>query len=121
MASSFRRVLSSRANGRLSRGPKTDAGKRRSSLNSYRHGCRAKALHVPDDKLPQYHDLCKQILSEHQLPAIEKMTLGERFHFGQMIQAQWRMRCTVDLQQEMVDAFCAAHPEITNHDDILTE
>ena len=45
--SSFRRIISSRANGALSAGPKTDAGKRRSSQNARRHGCRSRTFLCP--------------------------------------------------------------------------
>jgi hypothetical protein len=48
--SSFRRIIGSRANAALSTRPLTEAGKRRSSQNAFRHGCRSRSrLVIPED------------------------------------------------------------------------
>ena len=39
----------SRQNGRKSRGPKTDEGKRRSRTNAVKHGMRAEVLPLPNE------------------------------------------------------------------------
>ena len=54
--SSFRRLISSRANAALSTGPRTEAGKRRSSQNAFRHGCRSRRNVIPENESRQEFD-----------------------------------------------------------------
>jgi len=60
--SSLRRLLSSRANGRLSRGPGTPAGKQRSAQNALRHGLLAKSIVLPAENEEAFHQLFHQYL-----------------------------------------------------------
>jgi hypothetical protein len=50
------RLRANRANAQNSSGPKTEAGKKRSSLNATRHGLLAQTLHLPEEEMDAYHD-----------------------------------------------------------------
>jgi hypothetical protein len=111
--SSFRRIISSRANGALSRGPKTAAGKRRSSQNVRRHGCRSRTFLAPEGDLrPAFDQLQTNYISRHQ-----PRTPREHFYVRQMVEAHWRLRCVYELQDRVHDAFFASHPLASLGDD----
>jgi hypothetical protein len=111
--SSFRRIISSRANGALSHGPKTAAGKRRSSQNARRHGCRSRTFLAPEGDLrPAFDQLQICLISSH-----EPRTPQEHFYVRQMVEAQWRLRCLYEMQGRMHRAFFASHPPGSFGDD----
>jgi hypothetical protein len=85
--SSIRKQISSRQNGALSRGPVTEEGKRRSSMNALRHGLLA--THAVLDLEPKENfDI---LLEDHMqgLPPQDGVQLGL---IEEMTTAQWRMR-----------------------------
>jgi hypothetical protein len=50
------RRRANRLNAQKSPGPKTDEGKKRSSLNATRHGLLAQTLHLPEEDMAAYHE-----------------------------------------------------------------
>ena len=61
--SSLRKIAASRANGRLGKGPKTDQGKRTSSLNALDHGFSAQFAFLPSEDPLEYqahHDAYRE-------------------------------------------------------------
>jgi hypothetical protein len=85
--SSLRRVQSSKANGALSKGPTTPAGKQRSSLNAIRHGLCAKCIVLDHESRENFLILLQQHSGLFQ-PANE-------VEFGmieEMCAAYWRQR-----------------------------
>jgi hypothetical protein len=50
------RLRANKANAQNSSGPKTDEGKKRSSLNATRHGLLAQTLHLPEEDMAAYHE-----------------------------------------------------------------
>ena len=50
------RLRANQGNAQHSSGPKTEAGKKRSSLNATRHGLLAQTLHLPEEEMDAYHD-----------------------------------------------------------------
>ena len=111
--SSFRRIISSRANGALSAGPKTDAGKRRSSQNARRHGCRSRTFLAPEGDLrPEFDQLQINYISRHK-----PRTPREHFYVRKMVEAHWRLRCVREMQGRVHDAFFASHPLASFGDD----
>jgi hypothetical protein len=50
------RLRAKRENAKNSRGPTTEEGKKRSSLNATRHGLLAQTLHLPEEEMAAYHD-----------------------------------------------------------------
>jgi hypothetical protein len=49
------RLRANQANAQYSSGPKTEEGKKRSSLNATRHGLLAQTLHLPEEEMTAYH------------------------------------------------------------------
>jgi len=97
--SSGRRIQSSRANGRRSKGPATAAGKLRSSQNSLRHGLLARCLVLEDESPEAFEALLAQHI-EHLQPA------GD-LEFGlveEMVAACWRTRRSWAIETHMIDA-----------------
>jgi hypothetical protein len=50
------RLRANQANAQNSSGPKTEEGKKRSSLNATRHGLLAQTLHLPEEEMDAYHE-----------------------------------------------------------------
>jgi hypothetical protein len=111
--SSFRRIISSRANGALSHGPKTAAGMRRSSQNARRHGCRSRTFLAPEGDLRREFDKLQSDLISSNKPR----TPREHFYVRKMVEAHWRLRCLYEMQGRMHDAFFASHPPASFGDD----
>jgi hypothetical protein len=61
--STLNRILASRANGAISRGPQTAEGKRHSSLNATRHGLLAKSVVLENESADAFRELVKQHLA----------------------------------------------------------
>jgi hypothetical protein len=104
--SSLRRIQASKANGALSKGPSTPAGKLRSSLNAIRHGLCSKATIVEDDSLEGFSILLQQHLDRFR-PAGDV----ERAMIEEMSAACWRQRKAWSMETRLIDAQAARHPE----------
>src|SRR6266487_1169412 len=59
------RAETNRANAQSSTGPRTEAGKQRSSLNALRHGLTGQTVVLPSDDLSVYHRHCKEFLDQY--------------------------------------------------------
>ena len=105
MSSSLRQILASRANGRRSRGPSTQAGKQRSSLNALAHGLLARCL-VLDDESPEAF---QSLLAAH----VERLQPADPVEFGfveEMVGAAWRMRRAWAIETRMLDTTAPPAP-----------
>ena len=114
--SSFRRKISSRANAALSTGPRTPAGKRRSSQNALRHGCRSRRLVIPDPEARQDFDN----LLQHYLSRVQPRNPLERASVDQMVAAQWRMCSLRAIETRMLAEAVASQPPGLQDQDALT-
>src|SRR5260370_19140196 len=65
-ASSNNRAETNRENAQNSTGPRTVAGKQRSSLNALRHGLTGQTVVLPTDDLVAYQRHCKGFLDQYQ-------------------------------------------------------
>src|SRR5260370_37498432 len=65
-ASSNNRGETNRENAQKSTGPRTEAGKQRSSLNALRHGLTGQTVVLPSDDLVAYQCHCKGFLDQYQ-------------------------------------------------------
>jgi len=96
--SSLRRILSSRANGARSLGPKTPQGKRRSSQNAIRHGLLAKCLVLANESREGFEALLDQHLS--RLSPADGVELG---FVEEMVSASWRLRRIWAMETRLLD------------------
>src|SRR5690349_22280288 len=96
--SSQRRIESSRRNGARSRGPKTAAGKSRSSINATRHGLLAQRVVLQNESRANFDQLFGHYLhkfSPHdgvEIAMIEEMTA-----------CYWRLHRALSIEREMFD------------------
>src|SRR5258708_6503879 len=65
-ASSNNRAETNRENAKKSTGPRTEAGKQRSSLNALRHGLTGQTVVLPSEDLPAYQRHCKGFHDQYQ-------------------------------------------------------
>ena len=104
--SSLRRVQSSKANGALSKGPSTPAGKRNSSLNALRHGLCASCIVLDHESRENFLILLQQHVDRFQ-PANE-------VEFGmieEMCASYWRQRRAWSLETGMFNKRMALQPD----------
>ena len=96
--SSLRRVQSSKANGALSKGPSTPAGKLRSSENAIIHGLCADCIVLEDEERENFLNLLQQHIN-HFRPVDE-------VEFGlveEMCAARWRQRRAWSIETRMFE------------------
>src|SRR6202171_873426 len=60
------RTARNRANAAHSTGPKTEAGKKRSSLNAYRHGLTGQTIILPAEDLVAYQDFTRTFFNDYK-------------------------------------------------------
>jgi hypothetical protein len=100
--SSLRRVQSSKANGALSKGPSTPAGKLRSSQNATTHGLCATCLVLDDESRPHFLTL----LQQH----VDRFRPGDEVEHGmieEMTAACWRQRRAWSIETRMFNTHMA--------------
>jgi hypothetical protein len=80
-------IQANRANARRSTGPRTAAGKAKSSLNALKHGLRAQATVLPGENISDFHTLVDELENQFQPATALEWTL-----LRQLADAEWRMR-----------------------------
>ncbi|MGA3240694.1 MAG: hypothetical protein ABSG03_30860 [Bryobacteraceae bacterium] len=100
--SSLRRVQSSQANGALSKGPSTPAGKLRSSQNAVTHGLCATCLVLDDESREHFLTLLQQHVDRFR-PADEV----EQGMIEEMTAACWRQRRAWSIETRMFNTHMA--------------
>jgi len=103
--SSLRRVQSSKANGALSKGPTTPAGKERSKLNALRHGMCAKCIVLDHESRQNFLTLLQQHSDLFQ-PANE-VEVGM---IEEMCAAYWRQRRAWTIETALLEKQIALQP-----------
>jgi hypothetical protein len=96
--SSLRRKKASRANGALSRGPRTPAGRVRSSLNAVRHGLLARCVLVSGESPQAFHALLAQYTA--RFGPVDGVELG---FVEEMAAAFWRIRRAWAIEARLMD------------------
>jgi hypothetical protein len=97
------RAAVNRANAQHSTGPRTEAGKHRSSLNALRHGLTAQTAVLPTEDLAAYQQHVQQFLAEYQ-PA----TATEKQLTHELANTAWRLNRIPLLEADLLTR--AANP-----------
>src|ERR1035441_6456902 len=96
--SSLRRILSSQANGAISKGPVTAQGKGRSSNNAVSHGLLSRQLVMRDESPEVFKAVVNQHLDRFQPADGVELGLVE-----EMVAAHWRLRRAWALETRLLD------------------
>jgi hypothetical protein len=103
--SSLERKIASRANGALSKGPKTPAGRSRSSQNAIRHGLLAKCVVLENESREGFDSVLAAFL-ERFSPA-DGVELGM---VEEMLSAYWRQRRAWAIETRIMDNAISTQP-----------
>ena len=99
------RAAINRANSEHSTGPRTDAGKQRSSLNALRHGLTGQTAVLPTEDPIAYQQHCRQFADEHQ-PA----TATETHLVQELADTSWRLKRIPVLEADLLSRALSPTP-----------
>src|SRR5467141_1190980 len=108
------RTARNRANAAHSTGPKTEAGKKRSSLNAYRHGLTGQTIILPAEDLAAYQAFTRTFFDHYQpVDIIEKQLVQS------LADTSWRLNRVAALEHNLIglgfdehsDSITTQHPE----------
>jgi hypothetical protein len=102
---SFNRAAINRTNSQHSTGPRTDAGKQRSSQNALRHGLTARTAVLASEDQSAYDHHCRQFQNEHR-PA----TPTETELVQELADTSWRLRRIPLLEADILDRALSPAP-----------
>jgi len=94
----LKQIQASRANGALSRGPATPAGKARSALNGVTHGITARTVVLANESRDRFETLLQALIDRYQ-PADQ----AEFLCVEEMAWAKWRLRRMVSYETALSD------------------
>src|SRR5438477_6929205 len=104
--SSKRRIAASQRNGARSRGPKTPAGKSRSSSNAISHGLLAKRVVLETESEPCFLENLKECFQKFApRDGVEESIIDE------IAAAHWRFHRALAIEKHLFDLALDAHPE----------
>ena len=90
------RAAANAANAQLSTGPRTAAGRARSSRNAIKHGLTSQDLIVREDEQDDFHHLQQALLQE-----LAPEGAVEMFTFNQLLRAAWNMERARRLETDL--------------------
>ena len=108
---SEKRLAANRANGALSRGPKTTIGKMWSSQNATRHGLLAKAVLLPNENEEAFQALLNAYVARFA-PA-DEVELGL---VEEMVASYWRTRRAYSIEMNMLAKDMKSRQDVTELD-----
>jgi hypothetical protein len=100
------RAAVNRANAQYSTGPRTEAGKQRSSLNALRHGLTAASPVLPSEDPAAYESHCRQFMDEYQPASPTETQLVQ-----ELIDASWRLNRIPLLEAELLAGTGRSRPQ----------
>src|SRR5438094_293914 len=86
MATTIKQLDANRRNALKSTGPKTPQGKAAVSMNSLRHGLRARTVVLPGENRDEFDQLCDDLEAEW-----EPQSRTAKFYLEQMAVSQWKL------------------------------
>src|SRR5687768_3829879 len=89
-------ILANRANSQRSTGPQTEAGKQRSSRNSFRHGLTSSKIVLPGEDPAEYDAFRADILEQYQPANATEQILAE-----ELCAAGWRLNRSRAVETEV--------------------
>jgi hypothetical protein len=90
-------IEANRRNAQQSTGPRSDAGKQKSSLNALRHGLTARVVVLPTEDLAAYQHFSTEFLAD-----LAPETFAERQSAQTIIDTQWRLNRIRGLEDGML-------------------
>lgn len=102
---SLRRTRSSRANGALSRGPRTPEGKAASSRNALRHGLTSQCIVLPNESRESFQALFHQFVD--RFAPLDDIEVGM---IEEMAASYWRMRRAWAVETNLLQGALQAQP-----------
>jgi hypothetical protein len=91
------RTARNRANAAHSTGPKTEAGKKRSSLNAYRHGLTGQTIILPAEDLDAYQDFTHTFFTDYKpVGTLEKQLVQS------LADTSWRLNRGAALEHNLI-------------------
>jgi hypothetical protein len=96
---SEKQLNANRANATKSTGPRSQAGKARSRLNSRKHGLTAKMLIIVDENVDDFDQLRAELIDEHDPKSVLECELVER-----LAGILWRLRRVPFFEAAIIDA-----------------
>src|SRR6267143_1604678 len=110
------RTARNRANAAHSTGPKTEAGKKRSSLNAYRHGLTGQTIILPAEDLDAYQAFTRTFFNDYKpVGTLEKQLVQS------LADTSWRLNRVAALEHNLIalgfdehqNSISTEHPEAT--------
>ena len=95
-ASSEAQIAANRANAQKSTGPRTEEGKRRSSINACRHGLTGRVVVLPEEDLEAYKAFSKELFD-----SLAPETPVERQYAQTFVDTQWRLNRVRSIEDGM--------------------
>jgi hypothetical protein len=96
--SSQRKIDSARANGAKSHGPKTEAGRQKSSLNAVKHGLYAASVVLTTESREQHQEMLQAYMQQFQPDGQAEFDLIE-----EMVNAKWRQRRLWAIEADLLE------------------
>ena len=93
---SDKQLEANRANSQKSTGPKTEAGKKRRSLNAVRHGLTGHVVVLPEEDLAAFNQLNTKLITELGIKGDHELELAKTY-----CMAVWNMQRAMAVQDTM--------------------
>jgi hypothetical protein len=94
---SDKQLEANRENAQKSTGPKTEAGKKRSSLNAIRHGLTGQVLVLPDQDLAAFNLLCEKTMAELQIMGEHETQIAKAY-----CMSLWNVQKAMAIQESLL-------------------
>ena len=102
-------LAANQANAQLSTGPKSEEGKRRSSLNALKHSITSQAIILTEDDLPHYLAHCRKVVENWQPVGADEQDLVQT-----IADQQWRLHSIRIEEFNLYAQELANAPAVTN-------